>query len=106
MPRDDFSSKTIDILAKRVGYLCSNPACRKGTVGSHADPLKATIIGIAAHITAASAGGPRFDPDLSEFDWSSIETGSGYAVIAPPLSIKRRTHFQFTCTGLEAGGKS
>src|SRR5258708_7255398 len=75
MPRDEFSLKTIDILAKRVGYLCSNPQCRKPTVGPHEYPLKAIINGIAAHITAAACGGPRFDAGLSEFDRSSIENG-------------------------------
>ena len=25
--RDDFSAKTIEILAKRVTYICSNPEC-------------------------------------------------------------------------------
>lgn len=32
--RDDFKAKTIDIMAKRVGYRCSNPNCRKLTCGA------------------------------------------------------------------------
>lgn len=32
--RDDFSQKVKDELAKRVGYLCSNPQCRKVTIGA------------------------------------------------------------------------
>jgi hypothetical protein len=50
--------------ASRVGNLCSNPDCRTLTSGPQEDPAKALNIGVAAHITAASAGGPRYDPDL------------------------------------------
>lgn len=63
--RDDFKKVTIEVLSKRVGYLCSNPDCRKLTVGANEVPEKATSIGIAAHITAASNGGPRYDENLS-----------------------------------------
>ena len=63
--RDDFKKVTIEVLPKRVGYLCSNPDCRKLTVGANEVPEKATSIGIAAHITAASSGGPRYDENLS-----------------------------------------
>ena len=73
--RDDFSKKTIEVLGKRVGYLCSNPLCQKPSIGSHSEKDKATIIGVAAHITAASAGGPRFDPNLSAEQRSDIENG-------------------------------
>jgi hypothetical protein len=75
MPRDDFSSKTKDILGKRVGFICSNPVCRKHTIGPNSNPDKATIIGEAAHITAASVGGPRYDPSLDEIGRQSILNG-------------------------------
>ena len=32
--RDDFIKRTIDLLAKRAGYLCSNPECNPPTVGA------------------------------------------------------------------------
>jgi hypothetical protein len=64
--RDNFHRKTIDAVAKRAGYLCSNPACRTSTSGPHDDESRAVLIGVAAHITAASAGGPRFDCSLTE----------------------------------------
>lgn len=73
--RDDFPNKTKDLLAKRVGFLCSNPACRMATVGPHSDSRKTTSIGVAAHITAASAGGPRYDPNLSQEQREAIENG-------------------------------
>jgi hypothetical protein len=64
--RDDFSKGTKEILAKRVGYLCSNTTCRKPTIGANEDFNKATIIGIASHITAASKGGPRYNELISQ----------------------------------------
>ncbi|MBL4803349.1 MAG: hypothetical protein JKY71_00660 [Alphaproteobacteria bacterium] len=65
LSRDDFTKKTIEIMAKKVGYLCSKPDCRKSTIGSKADGSDFMRVGTAAHITAASKGGPRYDPKLS-----------------------------------------
>lgn len=73
--RDDFSQKTIDTLAKRVGTRCSNPACRKLTTGPGVNHSRVVNIGVAAHITAASPGGPRFDPGLSADERKSPENG-------------------------------
>ena len=73
--RDDFDLKTKRILAARVGFRCSNPHCRKLTSGPQSLPDKAVNIGVAAHITAASPGGPRYDPTLSPSERSSIENG-------------------------------
>lgn len=53
MNRDNFTKSTTEILAKRVSYICSNPNCKRVTIGSNEDGAKATSIGIAAHITAA-----------------------------------------------------
>lgn len=61
MSRDEFSKKTIQTIALRAGYICSNPDCRRPTSGPHSDPSKALITGEAAHICAASEKGPRFD---------------------------------------------
>lgn len=73
--RDDFAQKVKDTLAKRVGFLCSNPACRCPTTGPHSDPDKIINVGVAAHITAAALGGPRYDPSLSQSDRASIRNG-------------------------------
>lgn len=62
--RDDFDQNTKEILARRVAYRCSNPKCRNVTSGPQQDPAKAMNIGVAAHITAASPGGPRYDASL------------------------------------------
>jgi hypothetical protein len=70
--RDDFPEKIKDTLAKRVGTHCSNPKCWKLTSGPRDDPSKAVNIGVAAHITAAAIGGPRFDSSLSTRQRSAI----------------------------------
>lgn len=71
--RDNFSDEVKRIIAGRVGYRCSNPHCRKPTNGPRVDSDQVLNIGVAAHITAASPGGPRFDESLSVEQRSSIE---------------------------------
>ena len=73
--RDEFNPDTKQILARRVGYRCSNPNCRKPTTGPQEDVAKAINIGVAAHITAASAGGLRFDPNISSEERKSQSNG-------------------------------
>lgn len=75
MGRDDFTKQTKDILAKRVSYKCSNPSCRMNTVGPNEHEEKATILGIAAHITAASTEGPRYAESLSPEQRKHISNG-------------------------------
>lgn len=73
--RDDFLQKIKDTLAKRVAYKCSNPMCRKTTIGPNSTQHKSTSIGIACHICAAAEGGPRYDSNMSSHERSSIENG-------------------------------
>lgn len=64
----DFSEKTKKLLAKRAGHQCSNPNCNA--------PTSSTIsVGVAAHIHAASPGGPRYNPDLTPEQCSHISNG-------------------------------
>src|SRR5438132_1087237 len=63
--RDDFQSKTKTLIAGKAGNRCSNPDCRKPTTGSDAAQTSVIKLGVAAHITAAAARGPRFDPNLT-----------------------------------------
>src|SRR5579863_10242716 len=63
--RDEFSPAVKELLARRSGYRCSNPECRQHTSGPQEDPLGSVNVGVAAHITAASGGGRRFDGNLS-----------------------------------------
>ena len=73
--RDDFLSQAKDTLARRVGLHCSNPDCGKRTSGPAEDPSETVSIGVAAHITAASSGGPRYDANLAESERRSINNG-------------------------------
>jgi hypothetical protein len=63
--RDDFSEQIKRALALRVGYRCSRPECGALTAGPQDDIAKAVNVGVAAHITAASRKGPRFEPMLT-----------------------------------------
>lgn len=71
--RDDFPQKVKDLLAKRAGFRCSNPACRHITIGANSNPQKTTNIGVASHISAAAQGGPRYSSEISSDERSSIE---------------------------------
>ncbi len=75
MPRvDDFSKSIKESLARRVGFKCSNPKCRRVTSGPSSESTDGTVnIGVAAHITAASPGGARFDSSMPSAVRSSIE---------------------------------
>lgn len=73
--RDDFSLKTKEELAKRVAYKCSNPHCRKPTVGPKESKSGIINIGEAAHICAASPGGKRYDPNMSSEKRASESNG-------------------------------
>lgn len=75
--RDDFNKKTKDLLASRVGHRCSNPNCRKLTCGPSKENNNTAVsnIGVAAHICAASAGGPRYDKNMTEEKRKSFNNG-------------------------------
>lgn len=72
--RDSFSKLVANNLARRAAFHCSNPSCRRVTVGPSGETASASI-GVAAHITAASTGGPRYDDSLSPDKRSSIDNG-------------------------------
>lgn len=74
--RDEFSSRTRQKFALRAAYTCSNPECRRRTVSpSLHDSISHSYIGVAAHISAASENGPRYDPKLTQRERKSIENG-------------------------------
>jgi len=70
--RDDVKSKIKEEVAKKVAYLCSNPKCRAPTSGPQINDGTVNV-GVAAHITAASENGPRYDPSLTAEERSSAE---------------------------------
>lgn len=91
--RDDFTKTTKEILAKRVSYICSNPTCRKTTVGAHSHADKAISIGVAAHITAASSTGPRYDDALTLEQRKHIDNGIWLCSTCSTLIDKDTKHF-------------
>jgi len=73
--RDEFPQAVKEVLAKRVAFRCSNPNCRKLTIGPRTDVTKDINIGVAAHITAASPEGPRYSPSMSPQERKSVDNG-------------------------------
>ena len=71
--RDEFSIKVKEALGKRVGLICS--ICSANTSGPHEDPLKVTNIGVAAHISAAASGGPRYNLLMTPVQRKAIGNG-------------------------------
>lgn len=63
--RDEFPAAVKTVLAQRAAGRCSNPDCGAVTSGPGLDPDSAVNVGVAAHITAASRNGPRYDPALT-----------------------------------------
>jgi hypothetical protein len=69
----NFSKATIDLLAKRAAYICSNPDCRCLTMAaSGEDDGKFIFIAEAAHISAASKGGARYNDSLTSDERENI----------------------------------
>ncbi|MGH3185812.1 MAG: hypothetical protein ACRDPY_15965 [Streptosporangiaceae bacterium] len=73
--RDEFSGAVKTVLAQRAAGRCSNPDCGAVTSGPGADPDRAVNVGVAAHITAASPGGPRYDPALAPAERAAAPNG-------------------------------
>lgn len=71
--RDNFPDHVRETVAQRVAYKCSRPGCERVTSGPHSDPRKSLKLGVAAHIIAAAARGPRASADISSDDRKSIE---------------------------------
>lgn len=72
----DFTASTIRVLREEVANRCSKPDCRVICIAK-GDEIKGNIniIGQAAHICAASPGGPRYDSDMGDEDRSHINNG-------------------------------
>jgi hypothetical protein len=73
--REEFLLPVQQVLAERAGLICSREGCDQPTSGPRTDPTKPVNVGVAAHITAASPGGPRYDPSLTPEQRRSAENG-------------------------------
>lgn len=81
MPRDNFKESIKAALRDRVAHRCSNPECRVPTAAPGSGATGVIRGGDAAHITAASPKGPRYDDSISSADRSSIENGIWLCVV-------------------------
>jgi hypothetical protein len=74
LARDNFTKETITKLKARVAYRCSNPDCRV-QITAPSSKEGVSNIGIAAHICAASQGGPRYDSAMNSTERKSLSNG-------------------------------
>lgn len=92
--RDDFSQTIKTTLAGRAGWKCSFPHCNRSTAGpaieSHDKWIKN---GVAAHITAAALGGPRYDAAMSPEQRSDISNAIWMCPTHGSLIDKEKTAY-------------
>jgi hypothetical protein len=68
-----FTDAVKQVVARRTGYRCSNPRCRKPTMGPHSiDPDGFEYVGESAHICANQPKGERYDSDQTMEQRGSI----------------------------------
>lgn len=74
--RDDFPKATREALALRAQYCCSYPGCPQITAGpSDESTLKFVVLGVAAHMHAASSQGPRYLGSMTPAQRAHIDNG-------------------------------
>ena len=73
--RDEFTEKTKRQIARRAGWHCSDPSCRRLTIGANSDGTDEINLGVAAHICAAAPRGPRYDENQTPAQRKSAENG-------------------------------
>lgn len=70
----NFSPVIIETLKKRAAFICSNPDCKKLTISPDLNSdTNVLYIGRAAHICAASPGGPRYNVTMTDEQRSAIQ---------------------------------
>lgn len=75
MSRENFTPKIRDKIAASAGYQCSFPGCNRRTVGPGPGVDYISNSGYAAHIYAASKGGPRGQGGLEPAELRAPENG-------------------------------
>ena len=94
--RDDFTEDVKRVLAHRVCNRCSNPDCRRPTSGPQLNPTGYMNVGVAAHITAASPGGKRYDAFLSGEQRKHANNGIWLCQTCGKLVDNDETRFSLT----------
>ncbi len=96
--RDEFTEKTKERLRSRVNGLCSKPDCNISCVApKENDPEGLKVVGVAAHICAATEGGPRFDKNMTQQERKSISNGIWLCQIhAKEIDIIDRGKYKIT----------
>lgn len=73
MPNEDrFRAPIVQAIAKRAGFMCSNPDCRASTSGPTDEPEGSSSVGQAAHIFGANPGSARHDPNMTSAERGAI----------------------------------
>lgn len=75
MPRANFTTKVRGLIESAAGHQCSFPACNCRTIGPGTTSEYISNSGYAAHIYAASSGGPRGQGGLSEAELKGAGNG-------------------------------
>jgi hypothetical protein len=75
MPRANFTPKIRELIESAAGHQCSFPACNRRTSGPGPTSEHLSNSGYAAHIYAASRGGPRGQGGLSEAELKGAGNG-------------------------------
>lgn len=88
---ENFSAKVIERLRNRVGLRCSNPDCRRPTAAPGPGEIGVTLVGEAAHIHAASAGGPRYLATMGTEERRSIDNALWLCSICH-IKVDRNPH--------------
>ena len=92
--RDDFLDSVKIQLAGRAGWICSFPDCGQSTTGPSRDSEEKMIKnGIAAHISAAAKGGPRYDESMTPEQRCHINNGIWMCPTHGSLIDKEKTAY-------------
>lgn len=75
MPRANFTAKVRGLIESAAGHQCSFPACNRRTIGPGPSSEYLSNSGYAAHIYAASGGGPRGQGGLSQAELKGAGNG-------------------------------
>lgn len=91
--RDEFSAADKLTLGERAAYICSNPFCRRQTIGPHSDEKKSLRTGKACHIRGAAPGGPRYDISQTREERRHIRNGIWLCSVCSDLIDKDEARF-------------